>query len=118
MKKILAVVLCLLVLLPVCVPFASAKKEETEIEFTLDVNERYTDIIEVSEGDIHQNVGKTDDEKNSESKRIVYIAVLVAALVVSVIILIVTLKRVPAEEDVDISGTGKNRKPKKEDKED
>lgn len=116
MKKILAVVLCLLMLLPSCIPFASAKKEkETEVQFTLDLNERYTDIIEVSEGDIYANVGKTGDD-NSESKRIVYIAILVTALVVAIVILIVTLKRVPDEEDVDISGTGKNRKTK-EDKE-
>lgn len=109
MKKILAILLCVLVLLPCCLPFAAAKKEkETEVEFTLNLNERYTDIIEVSEGDIHANVGKVDD--NSESKRIVYIAVLVTALVVSVVILVVTLRRVPDEEDVDISGTGKKRK--------
>ena len=79
MKKILAVLLCVLVLLPCCLPFAAAKKEkETEVEFTLNLNERYTDIIEVSEGDIHANVGKVDD--NSESKRIVYIAVALCAL--------------------------------------
>lgn len=114
MKKLLAVVLCLLVLLPCCVPFASAKKEkETEVEFTLNLSERYTDIIEVSEGDIHDSVDKTDE--NTESKRIVYIAVLSSALVVSIVILIVTLKRVPAEEDIDISGTGKKKK--SEDKE-
>ena len=114
MKKILAVALCLLVLLPSCIPFASAKKEkETEVQFTLDLSERYTDIIEVSEGDIHASVGKVDD--NSESKKIVYIAVLVTALIVSIVILIVTLKRVPDEEEVDISGTGKKKKDKNKD---
>ena len=110
MKRVLALMLCLLVLLPFCVPFASAKKEkDTEIEFTLDLNERYTDIIEVSEGDIHANVGKTDAD-NTESKRIVYIAFLVSALVVSIVILVVTLKRVPDEESIDISGTNKKKK--------
>ena len=111
MKKILAVLLCVLVLLPCCLPFAAAKKEkETEVEFTLDVNERYTNIIEVSDGDVLNSVAKADEDENSESKRIVYIAVLVTALVVSVVVLIVTLKRVPDEENVDISGTGKKRK--------
>jgi hypothetical protein len=109
MKKILAVVLCLLVLLPCCVPFASAKKKaEDEVEFTLNLSERYTDILEVSEGDIHASVDKSDE--NTESKRIVYIALLSSALVVSIVILVVTLKRVPDEENIDISGTGKKKK--------
>ena len=113
MKKILAVVLCMLMLLPSCIPFAAAKKaKETEVEFTLNLSERYTDIIEVSEGDILAGVAEKDE--NSESKRIVYIAVLVSALVVAVVILVVTLKRVPDEEDVDISGTGKKKKEDKE----
>ncbi len=118
MKKALAVLICVLVLLPCCVSLASAKKEtekETEIEFTLDYNQRYTDIIEVSDGDILNSVADYNKE-NKESKRIVYIAVLVSALVVSVVILIVTLKRVPEEKDVDISGTGKKRVEKDKEK--
>jgi len=113
MKKILAILLCVLVILPCCLPFAAAKKEEKkEVEFTLDLNERYTDIVEVSEGDILYGVANNQKEDNT-SKRTVYIAVLVTALVISVIILIVTLRRVPDEDEVDISGTGKIRKDEK-----
>ncbi len=114
MKKILAVLLCVLVVLPCCLPFAAAKGEkETEIEFTLDPNERYTDIIEVSDGDILNAVAKSEEDKNSDAKRTVYIAVLVAAFVVSVVVLVVTLKRVPDEKDIDISGTNQKKKDNK-----
>ncbi len=113
MKKILAILLCVMVVFPCCLPFAAAKKETetqtTEFKFTLDVNERYTDIKELDEDDIHNAVGKTEDEQKKESKRIIYISVLVAALVVSVVVLVVTLKRVPDEDEVDISGTGKKK---------
>lgn len=81
----------------------------TEFVLDLDVNERYTDIFDDTDGYV---TGKTEEEK--ESSKTVYIAILCAALVVSVVILAVSLKRVPKEEDIDISGQNKIRKDKEE----
>lgn len=118
MKKILAVAVCLLMLLPCCVPFASAKKESetesTSFVFEVNVNERYTDIIDATEdAEYYQFHNNEDEEKQAQTRRNTYIAVLISALVVSVIVLIVSLKRVPKEEDVDISGKNKIKKDKK-----
>ncbi|MGN1316640.1 MAG: hypothetical protein ACI4VW_06190 [Acutalibacteraceae bacterium] len=87
----------------------AATVNTTEFVLDLDVNERYTDIFDETESFI---TGKTEEEK--ESSKTVYIAILCAALVVSVVILAVSLKRVPKEEDIDISGQNKTRKDKKE----
>ena len=131
MKKILSliVVLCALIGVSTVTAFAqptepsvgvsadtteSATKKSstantTEFVLDIDVNERYTDIFDDTDGYV---TGKTEEEK--ESSKTVYIAILCAALVVSVVILAVSLKRVPKEEDIDISGQNKIRKDKEE----
>ncbi len=119
MKRIISVTICLLMLLPCCIPFASAKKEKetesTSFVFEVNVNERYTDIIDATDdAEYYQIYNNEDEDKQAQTRRNTYIAVLISALVVSVIILIVSLKRVPKEEDVDISGQNKNRKSKEE----
>ncbi|MBE6799997.1 MAG: hypothetical protein E7529_02190 [Ruminococcaceae bacterium] len=117
MKRIISVAICLLMLLPCCIPFASAKKEKetesTSFVFEIDVNQRYTDIIDATEdAEYYQLHNNEDEEKQAQTRRNTYIAVLISALVVSVIVLIVSLKRVPKEEDVDISGQNKIKKDK------
>lgn len=87
----------------------SSTANTTEFVLDIDVNERYTDIFDDTDGYV---TGKTEEEK--ESSKTVYIAILCAALVVSVVILAVSLKRVPKEEDIDISGQNKIRKDKEE----
>ena len=115
MKRILAIAICLLMILPCCLPLASAKKadseESTSFVFEVDVNERYTDIIDATDdAEYYQYFNNEDEEKQAQVQRNTYIAVLVAALVVSVIVLIVSLKRVPKEDEIDISGQKKSKK--------
>jgi hypothetical protein len=115
MKKIISVVLCVMLLFS-AVSFTAfagkdkAKTEETtEFVLEIDVNKRYTDIVEDTD-----ELFESEKEKKelSEGQKTVYIAVLVAALVVSVVILAVSVKRVPKEENIDISGQNKNKKDK------
>ena len=120
MKKVISVILCALLLLGSFSVFACAEGEETteatteattEFVLSIDVNERYTDFVEDS--DAFLDLGG-EDNKSSEGNKTLYIALLCAALVVAVVILAVTLKRVPKEEDIDISGSGISKKGKKE----
>lgn len=117
MKKIISVLLCVVFLFSAFSFNALGAKEEnkttetTEFLLELDINERYTDIDDDTDGlfgDDEEGKGITKGQKT------VYIAVLVSALVVSVVILAVSLKRVPNEEDIDISGENKKRKNKEE----
>lgn len=111
MKKIISVFLCSFLLLGTVSFFVCAKEEteteETEFVLELDVNKRYTDIVEDTDGLI---TASKEDKKISESQKTVYIAVLCAALVVSVVVLAVSVKKVPKEEDIDISGQNKMKK--------
>ncbi len=125
MKKLLSMIVIVCVLTGVCTMTAFAQTtqastdvdatekgattETTEFVLEIDVNERYTDIFDDTDG--------TETEETNEEKgtgKTVYIAILCAALVVSVVILAVSLKRVPKEEDIDISGQNKIRKDKEE----
>ncbi len=116
MKKIISVLFCVILLLG-AVSFSALAAEQknktnetTEFVLEIDVNKRYTDIVENTDGLI---LGSENKKTVSESQKTVYIAVLCAALVVSVVILAVSLKKVPKEEDIDISGEGKVKKDKK-----
>ena len=68
-----------------------------EFQFTVDVNERYTDISYVDETNALGEVISDEEDEAIESKKNTYIVILSVLLVVSVIILIVTLKK--AKED-------------------
>lgn len=110
MKKIIVTVICaLMCLLPLTVGGIAAKEtEETSFVFEVDVNQRYTDIIEATEdAEFYQLYNNEDEEKQAQANRNTYIAVLVAALVVSVVILIVSLKRVPKEDEITLEGESK-----------
>lgn len=125
MKKLLSLIVVLCALIGVCTMTAFAQTtqastdvdatekgattETTEFVLDIDVNERYTDIFDDTDGN---ETEETDEEKGTG--KTVYIAILCAALVVSVVILAVSLKRVPKEEDIDISGQNKIRKDKEE----
>ena len=109
-KRILAILLSLLVAFTVCCPLALAADEEGEIELTLDVNKRYTDISDEAVSDNLFLYGE-QEEKEKDTKRNTYIVILSAALVVAVVILVISLKKVPKEDEIDISGTEiKNKK--------
>lgn len=112
-KKVLVVLFSVLVLFTMCTPIAFAEAEEGELELTIDVNKRYTDISEEAESDNLFLYGEKEEETKN-AKRNTYIAVLSVALVVAVIILVVSLKRVPKEEDIDVSGAEEKNKNKKE----
>lgn len=117
MKKIISVLLCAVLLFSVFSISVFASKEDTatekETKFVLeiDVNKRYTDIVEETDGLVASAEEKKELSKNQKT---VYIAILCAALVVSVVILTVSLKKVPKEEDIDISGQNKIKKADKE----
>ena len=117
MEKIISFLLSVVLLLSAFSFTAFAAKDKTEAEETtefvleIDVNKRYTDIVEDSDGMLEVT---EDDKELSDNQKTVYIAVLVSALVISVVILAVSIKRVPKEEDIDISGQNKKKKKAKE----
>ena len=115
MKKIISVILCGIIWLGAFSFSAVATENNTETEqatqqkipqqtefvLELDVNKRYTDIVENTDGLV---TGLEDKKEMSENQKTVYIAVLCAALAVTVVVLAVSIKKVPKEEDIDISG--------------
>ncbi|MBQ7114868.1 MAG: hypothetical protein IJN94_00475 [Clostridia bacterium] len=113
MKKIISVLLCAVFLFSAFSFSAFAVKDntetekETELVLEIDVNKRYTDIYDETDG----MVTSLEEKKElTDNQKTVYIAILCAALVVSVVILAVSLKKVPKEEDIDISGQNKIKK--------
>ena len=114
MKKIISVLLCAVVLMSSysfsCLAANAGEKTNATTEYVLevDVNKRYTNFA--------NDADEVQEQKEEEydGKKTAYIAVLCAALVVSVVILAVSLKKVPKEEDIDISGQNKIRKDKEE----
>ena len=83
----------------------TVKQSDSDYVLEVDVNKRYSNFANEEVDEIQENENKKIDGKKS-----VYIAILCAALVVAVVILVVSLKRVPKEEDIDISGKDKNYK--------
>lgn len=115
MKKIAVLICALLCLLPLSVGCVAAKEETaaTSFVFEVDVNERYTDIIDATEDEeFYKIYNKENEEKQAQTRRNTYIAVLVSALVVSVIVLVVSLKRVPKEDEIMLESESKNGKNK------
>ena len=116
-KRILAILCAILCMFSISV-CAFAEKDTTEstsFVFKVDVNERYTDIIDATDdAEYYQLYNNEDEEKQAQAKRNTYIAVLVAALAVSVVVLVVSLKRVPKQEEIDVSGENKIKKDKEE----
>ena len=82
--------------------------EEDGLTFTVDVNERYTDISELGEGE--NLFGTNPDKEERETKKTIYISVLVVALVISVIVLVLALKRVPDEKNIQLIGDNPKKK--------
>ena len=110
-KKFLVILFSVLVLFTMCTPVAFAEAEEGELELTIDVNKRYTDIAEEAESDNLFLYGEKEEEEKNV-KRNTYVAVLSVALVIAIIILVITLRRVPKEEDIDVSGAEENKNKK------
>ncbi len=103
MKKVIALLLCLITLNSFCVVgYATTIEATTEFRLEIDVEKRYTDISEMD--DYHKAfldvVDETEDKK--DSRKMVYIAILSVLLVAAIVILVVSLKRVPSEEDGDL----------------
>ena len=67
------------------------------VELPIDVEERYTDITYLDETNVYGEVVNAEEEQELQTKKNVYITVLSVLLVISIIVLIVTLKR--AKED-------------------
>lgn len=63
------------------------------VELPIDVEERYTDITYLDETNVYGEVVNAEEEQELQTKKNVYIAVLSVLLVISIIVLIVTLKR-------------------------
>ena len=103
MKKIVCLLLCVITLGSVVAPVCFASEKDEEIMITLDVNERYTDISEMNEDDPF--LSKSEETLNKERNKKVYIAVLVVLLLVSLCILLYTLKKVPSEKEIEEKNT-------------
>ncbi len=103
MKKIIALLLCLVALGSLCVTVCAVTEAETAAEFELeiDVEKRYTNISEMD--DYHKTFldVETEEEETKETNKMMYIGVLCALLVVAVVILVVSLKRVPSLEEAE-----------------
>lgn len=103
MKKIIALLLCLVALGSLCVTACAVTETETEAEFELeiDVEKRYTNISEMD--DYHKTFldVETKEEETKETNKMIYIGVLCVLLVVAVVILVVSLKRVPSLEEAE-----------------
>ncbi len=110
MKKCFSILIALIVLLGVLTPCTVAA-DEADFQLTIDVNERYTDISDTVEGEDVFGY-RTTQAKEKETRRATYIAILSVALVAAVIILIVTVRRVPKEDDIKI-GDGANKEENK-----
>ena len=111
MKKFVAILLCVVTLMGVAMPVCYAE----EIEITLDVNKRYTNISEMDEDDPFMS--KTDETLRKERNKKVYVTVLVTLLIIAVGVLIYTLKKVPSEKQIEAADTKKilgNKKSEKE----
>jgi hypothetical protein len=63
------------------------------VELPIDVEERYTDITYLDETNVYGEVVNAEEEQELQTKKNVYITVLSVLLVISIIVLIVTLKR-------------------------
>ncbi len=118
MRKIISVILCVFVFAAACVPACLAVQGGgDEIELTLDVNKRYTDIQEIEDDPLLSQGSNT--EKKQQNKTI-YITVLIVLLLISIVILVVTLKKVPTEKEIEekytaeILGTDTDEKDKDE----
>jgi len=83
----------ILVLIACISVFVTPVSASGEFEFPIDVNERYTDISYADETNALGEVVTDEEEHDLENKKTIYIAVLSVLLVISIIILIVTLKR-------------------------
>lgn len=89
-------------------PETTRTAKTTEFVLEVDVNKRYTNFADETEPD---EIQEKENEKIN-GRKTVYIAILCAALVVSVVVLAVSLKRVPKEDEIDISGQKKIKKKK------
>ena len=89
--KLFSLLLSLIACASVFVIPVSASGEE--FYFPIDVEERYTDISYVDETNVYGEVVTEEDTQELENKKTIYIAVLCVLLVISIIILIVTLKK-------------------------
>ncbi len=112
MKKIISVIICAILLFGTASVSAFAGKEEstetTEFVFEIDVNERYTDIIEATDDEEFYELYSNEDEiEQAETNRRIYIAVLLSVLVVALVVLAVSIKKVPKVDEIDISGKNK-----------
>ncbi len=100
MKKLVSVLLCVLVLLSICAPVCFA--EGDELELTIDVNKRYTDISMIEDDPF---LSQESQAKKEEQNRNTYIIILVVLLIISICVLIFTLKKVPSEKEIEEKDT-------------
>ncbi|MGN0527139.1 MAG: hypothetical protein ACI4IF_06850 [Acutalibacteraceae bacterium] len=107
--KILSVLMCIIAFLGVLSPIALAAEEATVMPFTVNPEKRVTDITELEEGENPFNFTKQEKERK-ENRKTMYVAVLCVALVISVIVLVLSLRKIPDEENIELSGKKENGK--------
>ncbi len=103
MRKIISVMFCVFILLSVCAPVCFATGGDgVELELTIDVNKRYTNIQDIEDDPLLSQSSQKQKEKENKTT---YIIILLLLLIVSVIILVVTLKKVPTEKEIEEKDT-------------
>ncbi len=100
--RVIALLLCVLSIFTLFSVVACAATEQAELEITIDVNKRYTDILYPEE--VNDPLLELDsNKKEMENKRNIYVTVLVVLLVIAIGILIYTLKKAPSEDSLKAS---------------
>ena len=83
------------------------------VELPIDVEERYTDITYLDETNVYGEVVNEEEEQELQTKKTVYIAVLSVLLAISIVVLIVTLKKAKddklVKEETEYNTEQKNR---------
>ena len=93
MKKIIALVLCVIIAL------SAAISVSAEVDLTLDFNKRYTDIYEHDEID-DPYLDTQRNSREAQQKRNIYVVVLLILLIIAIAVFVYTLKKVPTEEQL------------------
>lgn len=96
--KLISVIMCVVIMISMLVMCGAAAEKEPDL--TLDFNKRYTDILEYDEvSDPYLDTTKNSEEK--QQKRDIYVVVLVVLLIIAIIVFVYTLRKVPAEKELE-----------------
>lgn len=117
MKRIVAVLLCVVSFCAMLIP-AVAAEDTTKYKLEIKPENRYTNISEMDEYNKQIFGDEIEAGQEKEGNKIIYISVLCVLLVVAVVVLVVSLKRVPPEDGEDTAVDPDIKKKNKSDSKD